>query len=70
MEHGDSSCKGDCKVPMTNIVNTITLSTTDRSVSATFPSEESLQEVLVTVEGLIKALGYCFEGHLDIVEED
>ena len=48
----------------------ITLKMSGKSVSASFPEEESLDEVLQTVSGLIKALGYCFDGVLEIVPND
>lgn len=46
----------------------ITLKQRSKSVSATLPEETSLDEALSTVEGLLLALGYCFEGHLDITD--
>ena len=48
----------------------ITLKTYGKSVFAEFPDATDLDEVLYTVAGLIKALGYCFNGHLDIVEDE
>ena len=46
----------------------ITLKTYGKSVSAEFPDATDLDEVLYTVAGLIKALGYCFDGQVEIVE--
>lgn len=48
----------------------ITLDNKYITVSATFKNDESLEEVLRAVEGLIIALGYCFDGHLGIEDDD
>lgn len=47
----------------------ITLKNKSKSVSATFEDEESLSDVLIIVDGLIKALGYCYDGTLGVVDD-
>ena len=50
--------------------NRITLKQDLIEISASFPCEETLDDVLPILEGMLKALGYCFNGHLEIVEEE
>ena len=47
----------------------IILKTSYKEVSATIQDETDLQEVLYTVSGLIKALGWTFVGELTIEEK-
>jgi hypothetical protein len=51
-------------------INKIALTSYGKTVSAEFSEDETLDEVLSTVEGLIRALGYCFDGKLEIVDEE
>jgi hypothetical protein len=46
----------------------ISLKSGRKSVSAEFEDETMLDEVLHTVGGLIKALGYCYDGQIEVVE--
>lgn len=48
----------------------ITLKNSQTTVSATFQDDAGLDEVIYIVEGLIRSLGYCFNGNLDIVDEE
>ena len=48
----------------------ITLTQYKKSVSASFPDGSDLTEVLSTVDGLIKALGYCYDGELGVIETE
>jgi len=62
----------DCMVTRksTNVHNCVQLKTYGKTVYADFPDDTSLDDVLYTLGGLIKALGYCFDGNLEIVETD
>ena len=52
-------------------MNTVTLKQEDGiEVSVKLFSEMSLSDLLPVLEGMIKTLGYCFDGRLDIVLED
>jgi hypothetical protein len=54
----------------TGVHNCVQLKTYGKTVSVEFPEGTDLTEVLYTLGGCIRALGYCFDGHLEIVEED
>lgn len=50
-------------------MTTITIKQRDSEVSITREAE-SLEDLLELMEDALKALGYCFKGELNIVNED